>query len=165
MVQRILPQGWGAYGDTRVSPAQKQSIITSVNAGATLAETQSALQDAGIGLRRQAISEVRRQQLGKEVRGLAFRRIRPNYRPNINRIAKTRFNLATRFSYWGNVETTVRSTGERFTVSVNFGSNELLTRGQIDDELAAIAATAITKYDLDADKPFITDILEKVVNV
>ena len=160
MTTPTLPQGWGMYGGVRVSPLQRQAVISAQNQGASATATQRAMSSAGLGLRRQAILQIRAELSGAPARAKDFNSIRLDFKPDPNRLQTTRRNIATKYSYWGRISGVIRETGEAINLNVNFGSDELLTRRGIIEEFSRIAEAYEEQYDAELDAPNITDIVQ-----
>lgn len=138
VIPRLLP-GWGRYAGSPVSPLQRSTIVSAYQLDIGVAATGRVLRGAGMGLRAGAIREIRREIGGTPERLRAYKSLRGDFRPAESMFTPTRTNLRTERKYWGKMTARIPGIAEDLTVNVSFGSDEALTKNQIEDTMVEIA--------------------------
>jgi len=147
--QRILPSGWGRYGGVDVRPASLQFARAGFQEGLTLNRVQAALREGGIGIRRQALVEIRQELLGIQRSGINLRVLRPEFRPDFARIPRTNRSIPTRFRYTARLGQVTTVTGQVKDFFVDFGDDSLLTRAEIEERIRDISDRAAQQYGVE----------------
>ncbi len=140
MTQQILSlsRATGFYGGVRVNSQEIAQIRSLTREGRTLDSIQQTLRDTGVGVRRQAISQIRNEFQQMQQRSPGIANIPLDNRPGRQTITPVNINLATRFRYSGFVDTVNPTTGQRRRFFARFGSDRPLTRRVIQEEMEDI---------------------------
>tara|TARA_Y100000310_G_scaffold146899_1_gene146205 strand:- start:302 stop:793 length:492 start_codon:yes stop_codon:yes gene_type:complete len=156
MTTPFLRAGWGFVRGVRVSPIQRQFIISAFNRGLTTTATQAALRTGGLGLRRAAIVEVMGSLRGGIETGKRLQSLRRDFK-----LTEALFQTATvrqkaEYRFFTQVHARSLVTGEIDKFEVNFGSDHNLTRNEINDRAEEIAEVILEKYEYELDHIEIT---------
>lgn len=101
--------------------------------GQSSREITRVLQDAGLGIRRQALLELIRLEKDVQVRGSQLRYMRPDAIPNPARLPEALTRLRRPFSFTVEVRGTRADTGEPWKQHVTITTDRLLSRGTLED--------------------------------
>lgn len=153
-----LQPGWGRYGGVPVSPVQNLTIRQGAEQGLSLDRLQAALASQGIPLRRQAIADVRREITGSVARVPTVRNIRDDFRPTSRSITETQLVQKTTFRVFGEIRIRDPLNGEFKIMPVNFGTNELMTIGEMKLHIDEIMEGIIDRYEWERESLVISEI-------
>lgn len=133
-----VPRGTGFYGGVKANGFQIQAIRNLTRTGFTLDRIQSELRILGVGLRRLAISQIRREFQAFQRKQEGFKRVGRNARPSNATITSTFQNFGRKFRYTTAINAKNPFAFQQKKFFFRFSSDERLTRGQIESKTREI---------------------------
>ena len=118
-------RGQGRYGGVNVGANQRAIIEQSRREGLTLDQTQTRLQTLGVGLRRQAISQIRNEAIRRVETTPRISVFRRDFRPTSELVTRTNQRFASTYRVRGVVRAFNPATQSIDDILISFGSDEL----------------------------------------
>lgn len=145
------PRGSGRYANVTVPGHVYDFIQASVSEGLSAAQTQLALRNNGLGLRYQAILEIRREITGARGKGDILQRTPLDFVPSSAAFQPTQkiFNGEKRVFARVTVVDPESEESRAFHLVTTYSGN--LTRRQITDRLLKSLSSAMEKYEFDVE--------------
>ena len=130
--------------------------------GLSYTKIQVALRAEGMGIRRQAITDIGVEFRGATNRMPGLRFIGNPYRPGERSITQTQYAFNSEFRVFGEVRTLNPMTGERALIPVNFGYSDPLTVGQIKSHLEELAEPIMGSLETETDSVVLNQIQRRI---
>lgn len=126
-------------------------IRRAVAEGVSSRALASALQEAGLGIRRQTLLDVMRYVRGEERAASSLRFLPPGRLPNPARLPVAATRLRRQYSFTVLVRGTHISSGEPITRYVTISTSQLLPRESLEGTAAAMIDSEGDRYGMEID--------------
>lgn len=144
----LLGRGQNLFAGITVPPNVQQAVRLAARETTSFRAFTAALRGAGFAGRDTSWRVIRNEELLKRELAPRIRSVRDTFRPGEAVITRTGKASKTRYMYEGSVPVTRGALrGQRF-VPVMFGSDELLTMGEIKAEIEELARGASVTYGM-----------------
>lgn len=125
-------------------------IRGAVNRGLSSSEITKVLQDQGIGIRRQTLLDIIRDERGAVTAGARLRNLGSRRMPNPERLPKALTRLRRAYSFVVEVRGINSETGETMTRPVTVSTSRLMSRADIEAQAMEYVVTDSERYGMDA---------------
>lgn len=134
-----------------LSGEQRLFMTDAYNRGLSANATLAALRDAGIGVRRLEGLAAYRVVSSRAARGGMINNTPRSFTPSERLYTPTLRTLPAKFRIWGNVNVANPDTGETTTYHAVINTDDFLTRGQMQDQLAEVLSLVAQSESLEID--------------
>lgn len=143
-----IPRGSGRYGGVPVRGDVLNAINQSFREGLGVTRTREILRTQGFTFRNQVITDRFRELRAADSVSGNLQFVSPNARPARQTLIQRNINSRTRFTYTGRLRFHDPVSGDSVIRPFQFGSDENLTRSQIDARARQIANSIQAAQDI-----------------
>lgn len=153
-----VPLGSGRYGGVPVRGDVLQRMNQAFRGGLGVTRTREILRTEGFRFRNQVVTDRFRELRTADAASGNLQFLSPNARPGARTLIQRNIRSRTRYTFTGNLNFIDPADGSRAVRTFQFGTDELLTRSQIEAKAREIANSIQAAQDINEKYEFVFEL-------